>query len=236
MNASIGEPEENFEAVFRAAVQIKRVDIFGTDDDQVPESEPADAMIPQIGYIGSSYSRGGDMLLAINPGGGGASYRRTAEDAALLPRIEAFRRGEAVSPQELSDLYSRNMRTWNLWRIVKPVLDVCGRSQEDVVYLNWCPFRTRDDRMPRAAAMRHCGDLYVLASIDALAPSRVIALGKKIGVWLEKTPLAGVQKFVVARTIGDTYLSAEALGSLESIRELSQRSGPPSRRRPTEQA
>lgn len=201
-------------------MQIERSDIFGIDDEQMPESEQADALIPQIGYIGGLYSHGGDVLVAINPGGGGRTYRRTAEDAALLPKIESFRRdgSDLELLNEISEHYARNMRTWNLWRIVKPVLDACGRSQEEVAYLNWCPFRTRDDAMPRAAAMRRCCDLHVLPAIQALRPKRVIALGKKVGGWLDRISLDGVQTYVVARTIGDSYVSDDARRTLDVIR------------------
>jgi hypothetical protein len=205
----------------RTALMLLRADIFGSDD-QLPLSEPGDAAIPQPGYVGRGYARGGDLLLAINPGGGGASYRRTAADARLLPMIQAFRRGEDVAIEEIARQYLGNMRDWPLWRIVRPVLDACHRSEHDVAYANWCPFRTRDDRMPRAEAMRRCRDAHVLPTIRLLAPKRIIALGKKAGGWLQRLDLPDSRTFVVQRTNGDRWVCPEARETLGRIRMSSE--------------
>lgn len=186
----------------------------------MPVSQPQDAAVPQIGFVGQDYRSGGDVLLGINPGGGGDAYVRTAEDSLLLPMLVALR-GEEASPNAVNAVFSQyaaNMRTWNLWRIVEPVLDACGRSQSEVAYLNWCPFRTRNDAIPHAPAMRRCRDAYLAPLMDKLAPGRIIALGKKAGKWLERETFGGVPRFVVPRTIGDSYLSAEAREVLEVIK------------------
>lgn len=203
------------------ALKIDRSEVFLSSDSQFPVSEQQDAMLPQIGFIGEDYQAGGDILLGIKPGGGGDSYRRTGEDALLLPMIVALRTEEA-SPEAVRtvfDQYAANMRTWNLWRIVEPVLDACGRSQSEVAYLNWCPFRTRNDAMPHAQAMRRCFEIYLVPLITKLAPGRVIALGKKVGNWVGKDEFGDVPRFVVPRTIGDSYLSDEARETLAIIRQ-----------------
>lgn len=202
------------------AMRMDRSDIFGSLDRQLPTSEPLDAMIPQIGFVGRDFLPGGDVLLGINPGGGGDAYVRTPEDSRLLPIISTLRE-ESASPSLMGavfDQYAKSMQTWNLWRIVKPVLDACGRSQSEVAYLNWCPFRTRHDAMPHAPSMRRCREVYLAPLLNKLAPRRVIGLGKKVGAHLQKEPLGGARRFVVPRTIGDSYLSADAREILEVIR------------------
>lgn len=204
-----------------SSMRLSRSDVFGTADEQLPISEVPDAHLPQIGFIGANYRKGGDLLLGINPGGGGDAYRRTLADASLLPIIAATIRG-APSESAAQDIFLRccqNMRTWNLWRIVAPVLEACGREQQDIAYLNWCPFRTRRDLMPRTTAMVHCRKVHVAPLIIALAPARVIALGMKVGGWVEKENFPSVQTFVVPRTIGDSYLSNSALLALEELRK-----------------
>lgn len=202
------------------AVRVIRSNIFGADDKQLPISEPKDALVPQIGFIGQDYRPGGTILLGVNPGGGGDAYIRTAEDLLLLPMINNLRSGEAPPDalKAMFDQYAINMRTWNLWRIAAPVIAACGNSQSEIAYLNWCPFRTRDDKMPHAYAMRHSFNIHLAPLINELAPTRIIGLGKKVGTWLEKAPLSGVKRYVVPRTIGDSYLSPEAIGAIEIIK------------------
>jgi hypothetical protein len=218
----VGMNSEQYEIILNA-LRIDRAEVFFPADSQLPVSEPQDAMIPQIGFIGNDYRTGGDILLGINPGGGGDAYRRTAKDSLVLPMIAALRTEEASleAAKATFGQYAANMRTWNLWRIVEPVLDACGRSQSEVVYLNWCPFRTRGDAMPHAPAMRRCFETYLAPIIAKLAPGRVIALGKKVGNWAVKVPFGDVPRFVVPRTIGDSYLSAEARETLTIIRQAS---------------
>ncbi|MCZ8315585.1 hypothetical protein [Phreatobacter sp.] len=210
---------EVYEILLRA-MRMDRTEIFGSHDSQLPASEPNHAKIPQIGFVGRDFLPGGDVLLGINPGGGGDAYVRTPEDLRLLPIISTLR-SETASPDLMEtafDQYAKNMQTWNLWRIAKPVLDACGRNQSEVAYLNWCPFRTRNDAMPHAPSMRRCREAYLAPLLNKLAPGRVIALGKKVGTHLQKEPLGGARRFVVPRTIGDSYLSADAIEVLEAIR------------------
>lgn len=205
------------------AVRLNRSDVFGADDRQMPTSEPIDALVPQIGFVGNDYRPGGTILLGINPGGGGDTYRRTAQDSRLLPLITSLRDVEA-SPDALNkmfDLYAANMRTWNLWRIAAPVIEACGHGQSEIVYLNWCPFRTRGDKMPHARAMRQSFDAYLAPLIVRLAPRQMIALGMKVGTWLGKAPLRGVTLHVIPRTRGDSYLSPEALVAIERLKKSS---------------
>jgi len=205
------------------AVRLTRKDVFGEVEKQHPVSEPEDAAVPQIGFVGRDYRAGGTVLLGINPGGGGDTYVRTAADSILLPLIESLRGGKA--PRETLDAmfnqYAANMRTWNLWRIVLPVLEACEKSQTEIAYLNWCPFRTRRDNMPHVDAMRRSREVYLAPLIEELAPTRIIALGKKAGNWLAKAPLDEATRYVVPRTIGDSYLSPEALGALKNIKRSS---------------
>jgi hypothetical protein len=204
-----------------ASMRLSRADVFGPADEQLPISEILDAHLPQIGFVGANYRKGGDILLGINPGGGGDAYHRTLADTLLLPMIESAIRTEPseTTLRGIFQRYAENMRTWNLWRIVEPVLEACGRQQQDIVYLNWCPFRTRADRMPRTAAMSHCRNMHIEPLIKVLAPARLIALGMKVGSWVEKEGFSGVQSFTVPRTIGDTYVSPAAAKVLVTLRK-----------------
>ncbi len=209
----------DFEKAFLSALKISRSDIFGVPDSQIPASAQADSQIPQLGYIGRNYAEGGVVILAINPGGGHDSYIRTAQDSVLLPMITALRdgRGDRETLHKMFEQYQTNIRSWNLWRIMAPVLEAAGKPQDEVAYLNWCPFRTRHDRMPRAQAMRNSYALVAKPLLDILRPQLVVGLGKKVGDWLARYHIDGARSFVVPRTNGDRYIRPEAREVLDEI-------------------
>jgi hypothetical protein len=182
-----------------------------------------DARIPFLGFAGSQYRSGGVVLLAINPGGGGDSYQiRTPQDAQLLPLIETF---VTSSPEEvakhfdsMSSNYAAQVRTWNLWRILHPVLQACGKELSEVTYLNCFPYRTAGDRMPQAAVLRASWAKVIEPLLVVLKPSIVVALGKKVGGVAERQFRGPGVLYVVPRTIGDTRVSDEANFVLKSLR------------------
>jgi hypothetical protein len=212
------------EQVLRTALSISRSDIFGEMDAQLPISEIRDANVPQIGFIGANYRQGGDLLLGINPGGGGDTYRRTAEDERRFGLITSFDKGAADGPsaRQVCEATMKGMRTWRLWKIVSAVLDACGAEQDEVAYLNWCPFRTRKDKMPVAKAMRNAGTLYFLPAVRILKPRRIIALGKKVSSWPARLGLGDIELHVIRRTIGDSYFHEDAARALEILRQSTQ--------------
>lgn len=210
---------EFYDAALKA-VCIQRGDVFWPPDSQLPMTEPEDALIPQIGFIGADYRRGGTLLLGINPGGGGDTYSRTAEDAILLPMIDALRRSKASleAMWTMFDQVLANMQTWNLWRIVEPVLGASGNTPSAIAYLNCCPFRTLRDGRPHAHALRQCRDIHLGPLIRELTPNRIIALGKKAGDVLAKELRFDASRYVVRRTRGDSYIHPDAAKVLAEIR------------------
>lgn len=215
--------DEFYEAAL-TAVRLQRSAIFRSADSQMPISECEDALIPQIGFIGAVYRHGGTVLLGINPGGGGDAYRRTAADEFLLPMIAGLRQPDAT-PDALRAMFAHSttaMRTWNLWRIAQPVIEACGITQSEISYLNWCPFRTRNDKKPHAYEMRQSRDIYLEPMIRELAPRRIIALGKKAGDLLMTELNVDAVRYVVPRTRGDRYICADAIKVIAEIRQTGQ--------------
>ena len=113
----VGVNSKQYEIILNV-LRIDRAEVFIPADSQLPLSEPQDAMLPQIGFIGEDYRTGGDILIGINSGGGGDAHRLTAEDSLLLPMIGALRTEEASfkAAKTAFGQYAANMRTWNLWR------------------------------------------------------------------------------------------------------------------------
>ena len=205
-------------------VQIEREGIFGPHE---PKCRPlhladdADTMF--AGYVGRRYRIGaGILLLAINPGGGGDAYRsRTREDGQFYPLLRSFKHAapeEAVETFErVNETFAAMVKRWNVWKIVEPALDAAGVALDEAAYMNLVPYRTRADKMPPVAARRAALTRIVEPTIDLLAPRVIVALGKKAGtirdIWHPDIPV-----YCVRRTIGDSYVHAEALQTFAEMR------------------
>lgn len=217
----------------RKLVAISRAEIFGTAE---PQSRPvnleADAALMFPGYVGSRYEPGGAVLLAINPGGGEAAYKeRTPADERFYPLMEAF---QWCTPDALLARYeamnagwASSMRTWNLRRIVEPVLDALDCTVERVAVLNAVPYRTREDRLPSAYARRQAWARVTEPLLQVLEPGIIVALGQKAGDVLDRQYREMARTFTVQRSNGDTYLTPKAREVLARIREMRAEGQPP---------
>jgi len=218
---------------FLDPAKVSRAALYGVSPDrQLPANLVDDAHIPFLGFAGPQYWPGGVVLLAINPGGGGSSYQiRTPQDDQLLPLIVAFIKSSSDnSPRHfaaMSSNYAAQVRTWNLWRILAPTLEACGRELSEVAYLNCFPYRTFQDRMPQASALRASWTNVVEPLLTGLRPSTLVALGKKVGGVAERLFRGPGKLYVVPRTIGDSYVSEEARVVLARIRECQALSSSP---------
>lgn len=209
---------------FLTSARVSRAALYGVSQDpQLPTNLVDDARIPFLGFAGTKYRPGGVVLLAINPGGGGSSYRiRTAQDNQLLPLIVAFTESSGDhSPGHfaaMSSNYAAQVRTWNLWRILGPTLEACGKELSEVAYLNCFPYRTSEDRMPHASALRASWKKIVEPLLSQLRPATLVALGKKVGGVAERHFRGPGKLHVVPRTIGDSRVSEEARVVLARLR------------------
>ncbi len=210
--------------IFHAAAQVRRQQLYGVEiDGQLPQHLRADARVPFLGFSGPKFRPGCPVLLAINPGGGGDAYQvRTPQDEELIPLIEAFVAAEDIEIEaafnRMTRTYMAMAQTWNLRRILKPTLDACGVSVEEVCYLNIFPYRTRGDVRPSASSLRKAWSDITSPLLADLKPSKLIALGKKAGGVAQSLAKEGPRLYVVPRTIGDTYISDEAKLVLQQIR------------------
>jgi hypothetical protein len=224
-----GELRSNRETLashFHRIANISRAEIFGASDAELrPTNLPDDANTMFAGYVGINYRKGrGLLLLAINPGGGGDAYtQRTPEDGAFYPLLVQLK---TSSPEKSCEAFDRInnafvgiVQRWNLWRVLQPTLEAAGRSIDEVAYMNVVPYRTRGDKMPPIAARRWAWAQIVGPTIQLLEPRAIIALGKKAGSVVDALLPKGITLYCVPRTIGDTYLSTDALKVHERIRK-----------------
>ncbi len=210
----------------RRLVAISRADIFGAAE---PQSRPrnllADAALLFPGYVGPQYQCGEPVLLAINPGGGKDTYKvRTPADDNFYTMMEAFHwsTGDALLKryEAMNSAWVANMRTWNLRRIIDPVLDALDCTMTRVAFLNAVPYRTREDRMPSAYARRQAWTLVTAPLLELLEPGVIVALGQKAGAVLEQHYVEATPTFTVQRSNGDQYLTPQATDMLAKIRSM----------------
>lgn len=210
---------------YHRAIAVTRADVFGPSPDrQLPKHLHEDAQVPFLGFAGQNYRAGGTLLVAINPGGGMDTDRvRPPKDAELIPYLFAFRLSapENVSVRfaEMSHNYMKQAKTWNLWRIIQPVIAAAGKSADEIAFANICPFRTRENRTPHKWPLQNTLDRVAKPLIAGLQAGTVIVLGQKAGTALEGHPITSGAYFVVPRTNGDHYVSADAQVVLESLRK-----------------
>ena len=212
---------------FRAMTSIERREIFDSADVEYrPINLPADSATMFAGYVGPLYKSGSCLFLAINPGGGGDAYvERTIEDERFYPLLHYFKASSAdgvlAAFEAINDAFQSIVQRWNLWRILGPTCEATSRSIAQVAYLNVVPYRTRSDRLPPVAAQRVAWARIVAPTIRLLEPQVLIALGRKADKIIARM-LSGSHTgayYCVPRTIGDSYVSAEADKVLRRIRE-----------------
>ena len=164
------------------------------------------------------------MFLGINPGGGSPGYTcRTAEDEHLFPKLAAFQNvSESLRDEAYLDLVSacsEVLPKWNIWLLVDSILKASRQTLSSVCFVNWCPFRTLNNNMPYAAAMRRSHQLVLHPLLGELKPKRIFALGKKAGDNAEKYGLGeNFELHIFPRTNGDRYIAKEAAARIEEIR------------------
>ncbi len=219
------QPRETLASHFHDLVQISRNDIFGTSDVKCsPINLPIDTGTMFAGYVGERYEPGrGLLLLAINPGGGGDKYtKRTPEDEVFFPLLIDFKSTKGAGVQKAFERVNESfvpiVKRWNLWGILEPTLEAAGKTIEDVAYMNVVPYRTRGDRMPPTAARKAAWNLIVEPTLAILKPWAVVTLGKKAGEVVDKLYTSERHLYCVPRTIGDSWISEEALAVHERMR------------------
>ncbi|UVO49658.1 uracil-DNA glycosylase family protein [Sphingomonas sp. SUN019] len=209
---------------FHNTANLKRDAVF---DDQrlMPICAQHDALTAAPGWIGKNWRPGGTLLMAINPGGGGDTYRINPADVTLYGLIRRFR--DAASSDEraaglraLSDAWIGIQATHNIRRVVDAVLDATGSDASQAAFLNVVPFRTRGDRPARSAELRRAWLISTQQQVAALAPRRIVALGCKA---YDALVAAGADRshdvVLLKRAIGDSRITPQAKEVLTRLRE-----------------
>jgi len=215
--------EPNIVETFHQTSALNRADLF-EDSRLDPVQALQDAATAASGWVGSAWQPGSTVLVGINPGGGGDTYRRNSNDDELYGLLRGFRdatgeRQRAEAFATLSNAWINIQRGHNIWRLIEPLLEALGKRTDEVAFLNILPFRTRQDAPAPIAVLKKAWEKATFPQIEALAPRRIIALGKKAhNVLVRLVPENGPELVLLKRTIGDSYLAPEAKAILEELR------------------
>ncbi|HEX8301642.1 hypothetical protein [Sphingomonas sp.] len=199
---------------FHDTAQLKRSDLF-SNAVLTPITAPADAETAAPGWVGAEWNRG-TLLVGINPGGGGDSYKRNPTDDLLYGALRTFRdavgeEAQARAFRSESNIWSGLQQGHNIWRIIGPIANATGESVTQLAFMNILPFRTRMDAIAPAETLQTAWRLSAQPQIVALRPKRVIALGAKAWKILSRFDLPRDTELVqFKRGIGDSYIPIES--------------------------
>lgn len=206
-------------SAFHATSRLRRQDIFAGDG-LTPVTAIEDANTAAPGWVGDDWQNG-TVLIGINPGGGGDSYRRNPTDDQLYNLLRQFRdadgprRGSALA--ELSSVWRSIQATHNLWRVISAVLEATGEKASEIAFMNVVPFRTRMDRLPSRAEIAAAYRLAAKPQLDALKPERIVCLGTKAWDVLSRYDDVRGKLILMKRAIGDSYIPPEAQATLREL-------------------
>jgi hypothetical protein len=167
------------------AVELGRGAFFGGPAVDLPLGRSPqlqrDDFTPQFGFVGPRYPETRVLLIGINPGNGPRNDLRTRGDELMMPVLAEF----AASPTSenfarASAAYMLECVEWPLWkRHCAEVLGAGRLSFEQIAYSNCLPWRTESQSKFESSVAEKTAALYVRPLLHELAPSVVIALGKR---------------------------------------------------------
>ena len=210
-------------SAFHRTVRLQRDEVF-EDDRLMPQRSIADAQIAAPGWVGRDWQPGGALLVAINPAGGGDSYRINPTDAPLYDFARAFRAADGLESQSaalraFSDTYLQVQSTHSIIRVMTAVMAATGETFQSSAFLNMLPFRTRENKSARRSEVRNAWDKGTSHQVRALAPARIVALGCKAYDALLAADAHHDHKIVlIKRARGDNSIPLHALETLAQLK------------------
>lgn len=204
---------------YQTALRLSRAQFF-EQNASLPLSLTDSANIPYLGWVGKSY-RGGTVLIAKNPGGGGDSQvETTALDARVVGWLKALRDSEETNASglldELTEAYHTQLPTIGMGVLLNRVLSRAGETLDSVAFFNACPYRTRNDEKLGARTQKKSRELIAAPLLETLSPDTIIYLGVEVGREASKT-LTARWTYVIPRAINDKQLNKNAEPVLAQI-------------------
>lgn len=167
--------------------------------------------VPQPGFIGSRYRRGGLLLIGQNPGNdrvaNGALSQADQEQYDLLTLLSGSREGHA--PQAFNSLMEALgksvMPKWIIYKnVVKPLLDGLALTLDDVAYTNLMKYHTTGSQLPMSLFRKAW--VTTERQLDLLAPRVIVCLGYGTASKFESLYCGSARHYKIERRRGDTKL------------------------------
>ncbi len=173
--------------VAKALLIAGRGHLFESPTKDIPHASSdiiaKDDLIPQFGFVGSTYDVRRVLVLGINPGNGPRASR-SAADAKMMPALHAF----VSSPEETTYAVAMQAQmdafpNWPASKEIGPILENEGIARTEIAYANANPYRAgkgeSKDAFPSTDRERLAANGWVLPLLTALMPTIIIAHGKK---------------------------------------------------------
>lgn len=174
---------------------------------------------PYLGWVGPKFA--GTVVVGKNPGGGGDAEKATKpEDQAVGEAIRALRDAKATEAHarlcSLYTAYALQAPTIGMGTLLGKVLEALGSEREEIAFLNLCPFRTRNNRDPKASTRAKSIELVFSPLLKALNPHTVVLLGGFAGAAARHVECSF--RYMIPRAINDKQLHPKAHPILAQMR------------------
>jgi hypothetical protein len=167
--------------------------------------------VPQPGFVGSKYRRGGLLLIGQNPGNDRVANGKLSladqEQYDLLTILSGCT--EDHVPQAFNALMGALgksvMPKWIIFKnVVKPLLDSLDLSLENVAYTNLMKYHTSGSQLP--VCLFRKAWTTTERQLDLLAPGVIVCLGYGTASKFHSFYTGDARSYRIERHIGDTRL------------------------------
>ena len=175
--------------------------------------------LPQPGFVGRSYAKGGFLILGLNPaaGGDGTSPDDLRQYKLLKFLAEATDANVMGAFEELMTHLGRFMPRWNIIKNngINAILNAHQLSIDEVAYLNVCKWRTKSSNL--SVGVKAESWCETKEQIELLQPGRILVLGKGLWDWYSRYGEIRPMDAYIPRTRGDRALAPEAVPIIERL-------------------
>jgi len=178
--------------------------IFGAEVTKLSNRHYADA-IPQPGFVGSNYRRGGILFIAMNPGGGADEH--DFDGRLIYATLQHLRASDVEARNAAFDQMNKtHQQIVPQWKIcanfVSPVLKCTGQTLQDVAYINLLKWRTQKSS-GLDCLYGLSWDAHTHKQVEALAPGAVIAVGSNAGTAFASRYKGNIYFDAIPRAVGN---------------------------------
>ena len=200
--------------IWRDVITRSERDVFASRPELRRRARGDDAL-PQPGFVGRRYKRGGIVFIGANPGGAGVPQLKSdSVQNELLRKLRGATGSACLDAFEklMNHLRVAMPEDWRIYDIcVPPVLEGSGYTVDDIAFLNLVKWRTTAERLT-GAVVRASWEFQTQRQVAALRPRVIVGLGRTVvGRYVNEFDIDREECFILKRMRGDRRLSDEGL-------------------------